>query len=49
MTDLLCLGQQRHLAILCSDEEILGVGFTRALGLPQLRETLKQIEIKWAF
>lgn len=43
------LGQQRHLSILVADEESLGVGFTRALGLNQLRETLKQIEAKWAF
>lgn len=43
------LGQQRHLSILTADEESLGVGFTRALGLPQLRETLKHIEAKWAF
>jgi DNA-binding response OmpR family regulator len=43
------LGQQRHLSILAADDESLGVGFTRALGLHQLRETLKQIEAKWAF
>lgn len=43
------LGQQRHLSVLVSDEEALGIGFTRALGLPQIRETLKQIEAKWAF
>ena len=43
------LGQQRHLSILAADEESLGVGFTRALDLHQLRETFKQIEAKWAF
>jgi DNA-binding response OmpR family regulator len=43
------LGQQRHLSVLTADEEALGIGFTRALGLNQLRETLKQIEAKWAF
>jgi CheY-like chemotaxis protein len=49
LQDLLCLGQQRHVAVVASDEENLAVGFTRALGLGQLRETLKQIEAKWAF
>ena len=43
------LGQQRHLSVLVADEEELAIGFTRALGLNQLRETLKQIEAKWAF
>ena len=43
------LGQQRHLSVLNADEEALGIGFTRALGLNQQRETLKQIEAKWAF
>jgi hypothetical protein len=43
------LGQQRHLSVLTADDESLGIGFTRALGLNQLRETLKQIEAKWAF
>jgi hypothetical protein len=43
------LGQQRHLSVLNADEESLAIGFTRALGLNQQRETLKQIEAKWAF
>ena len=43
------LGQQRHVSVLVADEESLGIGFTRALGLNQLRDTLKQIEAKWAF
>ena len=43
------LGQQRHLSVLAADGESLGIGFTRALGLNQMRETLKQIEAKWAF
>jgi hypothetical protein len=49
LTSIHALGQQRHLSILTSDEESLGIGFTRALALNQLRETLKQIEAKWAF
>jgi CheY-like chemotaxis protein len=47
--DIEALGLQRHLSVLSSDEEILGIGFTRALGLGQIRETLKQIEAKWAY
>jgi CheY-like chemotaxis protein len=43
------LGSQRHLSIISGDDEALGVGFTRALGLRQIRETLKQIEAKWAY
>lgn len=49
LLDAEALGQQRHLSIISGDEEALGVGFTRALGLGQIRETLKQIEAKWAF
>jgi CheY-like chemotaxis protein len=47
--DIEALGLQRHLSVLSSDDEILGIGFTRALGLGQIRETLKQIEAKWAY
>ncbi len=47
--DAEALGAQRHLSIISGDDEALGVGFTRALGLKQIRETLKQIEAKWAF
>ncbi len=42
------LGPQRHVAILSSDEQDLGVGFTRSAALPHIRETMKQIEAKWA-
>jgi len=42
------LGPQRHVAILTSDEQDLGVGFTRSASLPHIRETMKQIEAKWA-
>jgi hypothetical protein len=42
------LGTQRHIAVVCGDEENLGVGFTRSAPLPVIRETLKQIEAKWA-
>lgn len=49
LLDIETLGQQQHLSILAGDEEALCVGFTRALGLSQIRETLKQIEVKWAF
>ena len=34
-------------AVACAKK--LGIGFTRALGLRQIRETLKQIEAKWAY
>ncbi len=44
-----CLGSQRHLSVLSGDEEALAIGFTPALGRGQIRETLKQIEAKWAF
>ncbi|MDQ3624196.1 MAG: response regulator [Verrucomicrobiota bacterium] len=47
LTDVQGLGQQRHLAILCGDEEALGVGFTRSAVLPHIRETMKLIEAKW--
>lgn len=43
------IGQQRHLSILSGENEALGIGFTRALGVGQIRETMKQIEAKWAF
>jgi len=42
------LGPQRHVGILSSDEQDLGVGFTRSATLPHIRETMKQIEAKWA-
>ena len=48
LTDVETLGPQRHLAMLCVDQEFLGVGFTRSAGLPLIRETMKQIEHKWA-
>lgn len=49
LLDIEALGQQRHLSILSGDEEALGIGFTRTLGIGQIRETLKQIEAKWAY
>ncbi len=49
LLDVEALGVQRHLSILSSDEEALGIGFTRALGLGQIRDTLKQIEAKWVY
>jgi CheY-like chemotaxis protein len=42
------LGPQRHVSILTSDEQDLGVGFTRSATLSHIRETMKQIEAKWA-
>jgi DNA-binding response OmpR family regulator len=42
------LGSQRHVAVLVGDGECLGVGFTRSAILPHIRETMKQIEHKWA-
>lgn len=42
------LGAQRHVALLCDDEEALAVGFTRSASLGHIRETMKQIEHKWA-
>ena len=42
------LGPQRHLAIISSDAQDLGVGFTRSATLAHIRETMKQIEAKWA-
>ncbi len=41
------MGPQRHIAVLISDNEALGVGFTRSAVLPHIRETMKQIEAKW--
>ena len=49
MLEIYATGQQGHLSVLTADEESLGIGFTRALGLNQQRETLKQIEAKWAY
>ena len=48
LLDIQAFGPQRNLSILSADEEVLGVGFTRALATPQIRETLNQIEVKWA-
>ena len=48
LLDIQTFGPQRHLSILSADDEVLGVGFTRALAVPQIRETLNQIEAKWA-
>jgi len=48
LLDIQGLGPQRHLAILSADDEVLGVGFTRALAIQQIRETLGQIEARWA-
>ena len=42
------LGPQRHVGILTSDDQDLGIGFTRSATLPHIRETMKQIEAKWA-
>ena len=42
------LGPQRHVAILSGDAQDLGVCFTRSATLPYIRETMKQIEVKWA-
>jgi CheY-like chemotaxis protein/predicted regulator of Ras-like GTPase activity (Roadblock/LC7/MglB family) len=41
------LGPQGHMAIISSDEQDLGVGFTRSATLSHIRETMKQIETKW--
>jgi CheY-like chemotaxis protein len=48
LTDIEGVGPQRHLAVLVGDDEFLGVGFTRSATLPHIRETMKQIESKWA-
>jgi CheY-like chemotaxis protein len=48
LTDIEGLGPQRHIAVLVGDDEYLGVGFTRSAHLPHIRETMKQIEAKWA-
>jgi CheY-like chemotaxis protein len=48
LLDIQAFGPQRHLSILSADHEVLGVGFTRALAVPQIRETLNQIESRWA-
>lgn len=48
LTDIEGLGPQRHLAVLVGDDEVLGVGFTRSALLPHIRDTMKQIEAKWA-
>ena len=42
------LGPQRHVAVISSDAQDMGVGFTRSAELPYIRETMKQIEVKWA-
>lgn len=48
LTDVEGMGPQRHIAVLVGDDEYLGVGFTRSALLPHIRETMKQIEAKWA-
>lgn len=48
LTDIEGLGPQRHVAVLVGDDEYLGVGFTRSALLPHIRQTMKQIEAKWA-
>jgi CheY-like chemotaxis protein len=48
LEEIEALGPQRHLAVLVGDEESLGVGFTRSAVLPHIRETMKQIESRWA-
>jgi CheY-like chemotaxis protein len=47
LEQLEALGPQRHIAIISSDEQDLGVGFTRSASLAHIRETMKQIEAKW--
>lgn len=42
------LGTQRHVALVCSESNALGIGFTRSATLSHIRETMKQIEAKWA-
>jgi len=42
------MGPQRHVAVISSDVQDLGVGFTRSATLVHIRETMKQIEAKWA-
>jgi CheY-like chemotaxis protein len=42
------LGVQRHVALLCTEKNALGIGFTRSATLTHIRETMKQIEAKWA-
>jgi DNA-binding response OmpR family regulator len=42
------LGPQRHVAIISNEQQDLGVGFTRSATLGHIRETMKQIEAKWA-
>ena len=48
LLDVQAFGPQRNLAILSADEEVLGIGLTRALAAQQIRETLSQIEARWA-
>lgn len=42
------LGPRRHVAIISTDEQDLGIGFTRSAALPHIRETMKMIEAKWS-
>ena len=42
------LGPQRHVAILSGEAQDLGIGFTRSATLSYIRETMKQIEVRWA-
>jgi CheY-like chemotaxis protein len=48
LEEIEALGPQRHLAVLVGDQESLGIGFTRSAVLPHIRETMKQIESRWA-
>ena len=43
-----CLGSQHHAAVLSKADKGLCVGFRRTLTTDQIRETLKEIGIKWA-
>ena len=47
LEEIEAMGPQRHLAVLVGDEESLGIGFTRSVALPHIRETMKQVEAKW--
>ncbi len=42
------LGPQRHVAIISGDRDALGIGFTRSATLTHIRDTMRQIEARWA-
>lgn len=42
------LGPQRHLAVICGGTQDLGIGFTRSAALAAIRESVKQIQARWA-